>query len=134
MPITRHFVSAKNFVLTKMSGTVNEALLRTHLRAMNDEAAQYSALIELVDSRGMECVGCRSIHDVLDLAALEKGQPWATNGRLAIVVAQPVVFGMARAYLVGVEGIRKDVQLTYNLDKALDWLGIELKLIGGLVR
>jgi hypothetical protein len=132
MPITRHFISAKNFVLTKMSGPVDEAVLRKHLRAMNEEAAQYSALIELVDSRRMECVGCRSIHDVVDIAALERGQPWATNGRLAIVVAQPVVFGMARAYLVGVEGIRKDVQLTYSLDSALDWLGIDMKLIDGL--
>lgn len=133
MPITRHFFSTKNFVLTRMTGAVDEIALRRHLTAMNEEAADFSALRELVDTRHMECVGCRSVHDVVEVAALEKGRSWATDGQLAIVVAQPVAFGMARAYLVGVEGIRKDVNVTYSLNDALAFLDIDTSLVDSVV-
>lgn len=129
MPITRHFFPPKNFILTRMTGTVDENDLRRHLIAMNEDATQYTALKELVDCRRMKCNGCRSVHDVMEAASLEKGRPWAMNGRLAIVVAQPLAFGMARVYLVGVEGVRKDVHVTYSLDEAIARLDIDKELV-----
>jgi hypothetical protein len=128
MPITRHFDAQHNFVLTKLSGLVDEGIIRLHLKAMNEEAAQFKGLIELADCRQIEA-GCRSVHDLVETAALERGQPWATEGRLTIVVSQPVVFGMARVYLAGNEGVRTDVHVTYSLEEAIARLQIDPRWI-----
>jgi len=115
-----------------MTGPVDELILRRQLRAWNAEAARFSALKELVDCREMECAGCRTVHEVVEVGTLERGQPWATNGHLVIVVSQPVVYGMARAYLAGVEGVRKDVHVTYSMDEALTLLDVSRDLLDSL--
>jgi hypothetical protein len=129
MPITRHFHASNNFMLTQVSGLVDEAAVRTHLKAMNEEAAGYKGLKELADCRQME-TGCRSVHDLVETASLEKGQSWATGGQLVIVVSQPVAFGMARVYLTGSEGARKQVHVTYSMEDACTRLGIDPELVG----
>jgi len=131
MPITRHFYAQSNLVITKLSGLVDEVLMRSHLKAMNEEAARFSALTELADCRDVEA-GCRSVHELVEIAALEKGQLWAMDGRLVIVVSQPVAFGMARVYLAGNEGVRKDVHVTYSMEEAFTRLKIDPLLVGAL--
>lgn len=58
----------------------------------------------------------------IEAARLERGQPRAEGGLLAIVVRDAVSFGLARAYGAAVEGVRQDVLVTYLLTNALDWL------------
>jgi hypothetical protein len=123
MPITRHFDAVHNFLLTRMNGLIDEAIIRRHLKALNEEARHLNGIKELVDCREVT-TGCRSVHDLVETATLEKGQPWALDGQLVIVVSQPVTFGMARVYLAGNEGVRKEVHVTYSMEEAAERLQI----------
>ncbi len=129
MPISRSLFPELNFLLTTACGTVDEVMLRRHVLDLNKEAAGYKALRELVDCRQITEMKCPTVQNTVEAALLEKGQPRALGGTLVFVVSQPAVFGMARAYMVGAEGIRKRMHVTYSLNEALAWLGIDPAVI-----
>ena len=56
MPFTRHYLPSRNFILTRVVGRIDDSELREHVLALNSEAADLRATLEIAD--------CREVNDV----------------------------------------------------------------------
>lgn len=120
--IERNFKPESRFVHVVLRDDMNDAQVREHLIAYNQEAADLHAVLELVD--------CRPLTDISDLTAqgcfqnalLEEGQPWSRGGKLAVFVTNKHQYGMARAYCISASSYRQEAEVFYELREALEWL------------
>ena len=121
----RYHKENSRFVLVRLAGEIDDSQLKQHIHEFNDEAGAKSALLEFVDGRHIEQLNGLTVQGCLEAAASEQGQPRAAGGRLAILVADELQYGMARAYSTIAATTREDAAVFYSMDEALDWLGTD---------
>jgi len=125
VPFTRHYLGPRNFILTRVTGRIDDSELREHVLALNSEAADLWAALELADCRALNDVEHLTTRGATEAAALESGHPRAEGRRLAILVgSDPVVFGLARAYAMFAEQARASVTVNRSLTDAIESLGL----------
>jgi hypothetical protein len=125
MPISRHYLPEHNFVLTRLFGAVDDDQLRRHVLDLSLEAVEMPAICELADCREVTNVDRVTVKGVVQAAEQEAGHPHATGGRLVIVVASQLIYGMARAYAIIASEQRADTHVCYDSDEAVRWLGLD---------
>ena len=125
MPFIRHYLASRNFILTRVIGRIDDSQLREHVLALNSEAVDLHAILEIVDCRDVKDVEHITAHGATAAAALEKGHRRAKEGRLAILVgSNQVVFGLARAYATFAEDARAHVTVCRTMTAAIEFLGL----------
>ena len=124
MPFTRHYLVSRNFILTRATGRIDDSELREHVLALNSEAADLDAALEIADCRELNDVEQITAKGAAAAAALEKGQRRAEGGRLAILVGSDLVFGLARAYATFAMDTRAHVTVCRDLPDAIEFLGL----------
>ena len=121
--IERHYLRHLGFVYVRMRGRVdNEAILR-HVEAFNREAADMRGVRELADTRDVTDIEALSVDGLITSARREEGQGRSRGGRLAVIVASDLHYGMSRAFATLVEGRRQSSSVFYDVREALTWLG-----------
>lgn len=127
MGFSRHYLKECNFMLTKISGEVNDQNLRQHVIDLNRETEGISDLRELADCRDIRDMKRLSAQVTADCGHLENNRPYSL---LALLINDSkLLFGMARAYQTFSQDRRKDTQIFKNLNDALSWLARDEKEI-----
>ena len=120
MSISRFHSEKLNFVLTTLSGTVDDVALFDHVRCLNEELKGRVETRELAD--------CRT---ATDLQLSTRGSTFSAGheelklgSKLAILVSKTddYAYAMARAYQMFSEKSRDSVMVFRDFDKALAWL------------
>ena len=118
----RFYKPDSSFVYVRMSGALDDSQVRQQLHDYNREAAGRSGILELADARLVEDVHQLSVGGLVDNAGLERGQSRVEGGKLVVVVATPVQYGLARAYTEISSNFREAVAVFYDFDEAMSWL------------
>lgn len=124
MPFSRHYLDDLNFVLTHLAGPIDDQDVRDHIHALNREAAEGRALMELGDARGLSAGDLKrlTVSGILDAARMEEGQARVQGGKLAIVADDVLIYGFARAYTTVTSEYRGGARAFRDLAEALQWL------------
>lgn len=120
LPISYSIDSAHNLILEVWQGTVTAADLRKYWQAYLADPQVLALRRTLVDLRGADIqFNGRELSELVSTVVVPalKGQDWRT----AIVVDQPVQFGVSRQYQVFAEFFSTD-SIFDNFDQALQWL------------
>lgn len=119
-PITYSIDRARDFILEVWRGLVTADDLRAHWGAFLENADVMRIRRTLVDMREAELqfTGQELSHLVSDLVIPRLG---GLDWKTAILVAQPVQFGVSRQYQVFAESYSAD-SIFYDVDEAIAWL------------
>ena len=113
------------FVLSVVSGDVDSAQLLAHVKAFTEESAENYGLLELVDCRAVSNADQLTVRGCIDASKIEMACPRSAKRKLAIVVPNQLLFGLARAYATISCDSRADTTVCYSIEEALEWLGAE---------
>jgi len=97
MGFTRYWLRERAFLLTNVSGRIDNRSLMEHVQALNRESGGVMGLKELADCRELRNVEALEVSGVTQAGSLEVKKP---GSRLGILVPKEsaVIFGLARAY------------------------------------
>jgi len=112
--------TSRSLVLSRGYGTLTDADLMNHVRALRADAAFRSDMRQLGDFRDVTKIAISSA-GVRELSSLN---PWGAGSRRAVVVASDYAYGMARMYQMVREPSQDDLEIFRGLAEALDWLGL----------
>jgi hypothetical protein len=121
---TRHYLDRLNFAYTRVSGSADDGQLLEHHQAMQRETAGKHAMLELADCRDVTDLTHLTSAGTIQVAKLDAISGYAINGRLAILVADQLAYGLARTYQVFASEIREACAVTYDFDEAIKLLGL----------
>ena len=121
MGISRYYLEGHKFMLTKISGELNDKNLMQHVIDLNKETKEVLNLRELADLREIKSLEKLTVQGTVNCSKAEENRP---ESLLAILVPESnvVLYGMSRAYQMFSEDKRKDVQIFKDIYKALAWL------------
>lgn len=124
MGFSRHWLRDHAFVLTKVSGSIDNLSLIEHVQTLNQECVGIDGVKELADCRELKDVERLSVHGVTQASSREQVKP---KSRLVILVPKdvPVIYGLARAYEMFASESRDAVMVSTDLDEAVRWLGFD---------
>jgi len=121
MGFSVYFNQKNHFVLTRLSGDIDNNNLRNHVLNLNKLTEGISELREIADCRNIENISYLTVEGTKIGAELESNK---LGSLLAIVVPDsPLFYGMARVYQTFSGNHREAVNLFYNIRDALAWLG-----------
>jgi hypothetical protein len=123
MGFTRHFFPEYNFAFTQCYGVIDDNTLRIHILSYNIEAKGMRKVRELADARSLEKADKVSVQGLVRLSDLNAERKAGKGGLLAIVVATPFIYEMARVYATSIKANKKDIGIFYDVNEALSWLG-----------
>lgn len=135
MGFSRQYFQEFNFMLTKITGEINDKDLSHHVAVLNQEAKGLVNLKELADCREVTKINL-STQGTTYSASREKNK---LGSKLAILTPKgnDLIFAMARAYQMFAEDFRESVHLFHDLHEALVWLAddnvLESKSLTSLV-
>jgi len=120
MGFKRHYFKQYNFMLTKISGEINDNDLSLHVEDMNQAADGLINLKELADCREITIINLTT-QGTTNNASDENNKP---GSKLAILtpVDNVMILAMARAYQIFSEDNRESVGLFQDFDEAMVWL------------
>ena len=121
MGFSRNYLKPYNFVLTKITGDINDAELLQHVKALNRETRGISELRELADCRELTSVSALTAQGTTLAASAEEYKP-GSLGVILVPKEKEAIYGMARAYQMFAEEHRESVMISRDLDEALNWL------------
>ena len=114
MSITRHYLQDKNFMMTRITGNLNDNILMEHVNELNRMTLGLSNLRELADCRKITGADGLTVQGTADCAKTELDRP---ESLLAILVNDStLLYGMARAYHTFSEEKRKRIQVLLLLN------------------
>ena len=121
MGLSRHWLREHAFVVTKVSGAIDDRSLMEHVQALNRECAGVDASKELADCRELKDVASLSVTGVTQASSREMKKP---GSRVVILVPKdsPVIYGLARAYQMFAAESRDEVMVFTDLNEAMQWL------------
>lgn len=135
MGFSRHWLRDRAFVLTRVTGRIDNRSLLEHVQALNRESNGVIGMKELGDCRDLQDLEALSVSVVTQASSIEAKKP---GSRLVILVPKesPVIYGLARAYEMFASESRQAVTVSMDLDEALCWLGFDeacLHMIKGFI-
>ena len=119
MPIKHILLPEYNFVYTQFHGLVEDLDVRAWVDRMNKELAGFNGCCEIIDLSGEVDFSRLSSETLTQAGSREKERPTAGSGPLAILVSNPLTFGLARAYSSLIGEARTEVRILYSLDECL---------------
>ena len=122
--VTYRFLRELGMVFSQLTGKVDYRQLNEAATAMAKETETLDAVDELSDCRGITDVSDLRVAGLVTLARQEEEMPGLRGSRLAILVASEAVYGMARAFSVHLDGVRR-VLVTYSSREAVDFFGLD---------
>jgi len=124
MGFSRHWLRDHTFILTRVSGTIDNRSLLEHVQAVNRERGGVIGMKELADCRDLRDVEALSVSAVTQAGSIEVKKP---GSRLVILVPKesPVIYGLARAYQMFASESREAVLVSTDLDEAIRWLDFD---------
>ncbi|BBO70319.1 hypothetical protein DSCA_42490 [Desulfosarcina alkanivorans] len=134
MGFSRHFFPEYQFAFTQCYGIVDDNSLRIHILSFNLEAKGMTYIRELADARKLDNVSNVTVQGLVQLSELGKERSAGRRGLLAIVVARPLIYEMARIYAGLLTDIKKDTRIFYDVKEALSWLDYDGQEIDRLIR
>ncbi|MEQ9400112.1 MAG: hypothetical protein RJQ04_13200 [Longimicrobiales bacterium] len=123
MAVRHHILPDHGFVLSCLSGALDDAGIHGHVSALNERLADASAVLELADCRTLRDLRGLSVQALISAANREAGQPRIQGGRLAVVVSSDLVYGLGRVYTTIAAEVGRAAEVFRDVDAALDWLG-----------
>jgi len=123
--IKRFYKPGSKFVYVKFSGIINNTHIHEHIKAFNEETAGRSGLLELADTRTVGSIEGMTVGGLMESGKMEQNQSRTEGGKLSIVVASQLNFGMSRAFSAIVEKHRTGASVFYDLYEAVSWLNCE---------
>ena len=123
MEFTRHLFKDNNFLLTIISGELENISFQKHILEFNSVARGIPHLRELVDCRGITNLDNLTVEATVAASQQEDKRP---DSLLAVLVAEsnPLIYGMARSYIAFPQFQRQDANIFTDYDEALNWLAI----------
>lgn len=121
MGFTRYYLKEHNFLLTRMTGRVDDAALTDHIRAHTEETRGVRNLRELVDVRQADDLDGLSMDGTTGAARTMRKIP---EGKLVILIpsGSAFLYGMARAFNEFSADAWGQVEISEDLNAALGWL------------
>lgn len=123
MAVRHHFLPDHGFVLSCLSGALDDAGIHGHVSALNERLADASGVLELADCRTLQDLRGLSVQALISAANREAGQPRVKGGRLAVVVSSDLVYGLGRVYTTIAAEVGRSAEVFRDVEAALDWLG-----------
>ena len=123
MAVRHHYLSEHRFVLSCLSGALDDAAVHGHVNELNRRLAGVPGVLELADCRGLRDLRGLSVKALISAANREADQPRVQGGRLAVVVSSDLVYGLGRVYTTIASEIGRPAEVFRDVDEALDWLG-----------
>ncbi len=124
MSISYRIESDLGVVFTTATGVLTDDELLAHKLTLSRDPSFRPGMVELSDVRGVGRleVTPEGVRRMVAVDAVGSDRP--SNHKLAIVVAQDVVFGMARMYEMLSDPAGTSVRIFRGMDEAKDWLGL----------
>lgn len=124
MGFTRNYSPEHKFMLTQLTGDINDENLLEHVLATNEETRGIAGLREFADCCGVTSLDFLSVLGTAKCGDREDNKP---GSRLAILVPEGswLVKGMAGVFQVFSEDHREAVKLFTNRQEALAWLAAD---------
>lgn len=121
MPISYTIDAARKIILTTAWGTLTDADLLEHKEKLNRDPAFTPQMRQLSDIRAIDRLEVTTT-GVAAMVAHDSRHPQQRDGhRLAMVVPDDEVFGMARMYQM-MGGSDRPVRVFRNMTEAEEWL------------
>jgi hypothetical protein len=124
MPISYRIDSSRGLILTTASDTLTIDDLIAHKAALLADPQFRPGLKELSDVRGVRSLtlGPPEMRRLASLDSEHKAR--LGDYRLALVVPEDFLFGMARMYQQLTEENLPDIGVFRSVEKAVEWLGV----------
>ena len=122
MPISYRIDAGRRLVVTTAHGVLTDEDILTLKRRLTDDPEFQTNMCELSDVRSITDLQVTPA-GIQKMVALDSISP-PTGYRLAIVVGENVVFGMARMYQSLTERSLPHVNVFRDYDAATRWLGV----------
>ncbi len=123
MPIKNILFPEHNFVYTYYCDSIDDLQVRAYSDQLKKQLSEFRSYCEIIDiSRNVDFSNLSS-ETLTKTGALEKNRPNAGTGPLAILVTDPLTFGLARAYSTFAADARTDVLISYSLDECIAFMG-----------
>ncbi len=120
MGFHRYFLKQNNFILSKVSGQLNDQDLMQQVISLNRETKEMPDFRELSDCSNLESIEELTVQGTTRCAQTENSR---SESLLAILITDSKLhYGMARVYQMLAEENRKTVKIFTDLHKALAWL------------
>lgn len=121
MAMIIYHLKASDFILTKLSGDLNDENLRQMVLILNQATEELSEFRGLADLREITSLKQWTALGATHSSGLETSKP---KSLLAILVSKTdlELYGLSRAYQMFSLDIRTSVKLFTAMDKALEWI------------
>jgi hypothetical protein len=123
MPFEYVVDASQNVVFSTYAGTVTDDDLFDHVRRMSADPRVEPGYMGLIDTTGIKSIrvtpkGLRKVREI-------EGQGLdARKIRIAVVIAQDLVYSLCRAYQILADPSRTKVGIFRTVDEAARWLGV----------
>lgn len=120
MGFSRYYLKDYRFMLTRITGDMNDHNSMEHIIAHNREADGITDLRELTNGRKIDSMAALTVQGVIECAMLAQERP---QGLLALLVPDSALyFGLARVFQTFTEKRSRGVRIFKNIDAAVKWL------------
>ena len=107
-------------------GDIDDDQIREHILQLDIEAANIVGLLELFDVRNILSSDKVSVSGLVHLGQKHPMvMPRNKTGKLAILVSNPLHYGLARAFLTFAVEDGGSAAIFYDYDDALEFLGLQ---------
>jgi len=113
-----------HLVYTYYFGAVDDLQVRSYADQLKSELNQFERYSEIIDFSHQVDFTQLSSETLNRAGYLEKERPLCQSGKLAIVVASPLTYGLARTYTIFAEDVRQEIKISYDLEECLTFVGL----------
>jgi hypothetical protein len=125
MPIRFRLFKSQHLILAEGTDPLTDADCSAHARRVLSHSDFKSGFFELLDLREASVSALTGNGVFMTAREVAPHIKRLTRSKLAIVVADEAMFGMARMYQLFIGEFFKGVQVFRNIDEALDFVGLE---------
>lgn len=123
MPIKNILLPEYNFVYTCYLGSIDDIQVRAYADQLKNQISGFKSYCEIIDfSRNVDFSQLSS-ETLTKAGALEKERSNAGTGPLAILVVDPLTYGLARTYSAFASDSRTEVLISYSFEDCLASMG-----------
>jgi len=125
MPIKNILLADYNFVYTYYCGSIDDNQVLAYADQLKNQLAELNNYCEIIDfSRDVDFSKLSSM-TLTKAGSLEKERPCVGTGPLAILVRDPLTYGLARTYSTFASDSRTDVLISYSLEDCLAFMDLK---------
>jgi hypothetical protein len=123
--VTYRYIDDQNLVLGVLTGDLDDEQLLATADDVSANERIRPGYFELVDTRHAASMDRLSAEGLRKVAARASPHLRPPGGRMALVVAESLTYGLARMYSVYAEETRSEIEVFRDIEEACAWLGID---------